>query len=215
MITPRMYQVKYDASLRTVLSNFRFTLWGPAPHHSLKSRIFFWLPARWASGFSGDHQQDHQCLCLLLCYSFVLSFIDCILLGIKLLLLLLLPQLMLSNARFHFNGSNVECTLDLLWLPNWETHQSDIFHSRHEFFIHFYTFQIILNSFCKGNGYETPAGMTYICDIYITLGAIYVTSACDICEIYGEIHAWYMAPKLYIYMCMCVLEKTTLTEDND
>ena len=48
------------------------------------------LPARWASGFSGDHQQDHQCLWLLLCYSFVLSFIVCILLGIKLLLLLLL-----------------------------------------------------------------------------------------------------------------------------
>ena len=38
-----------------------------------------WLPARWASGFSGDHQQDHQCLWLLLCYSFVLSFIACIL----------------------------------------------------------------------------------------------------------------------------------------
>ena len=91
MITPRMYQVKYDASLRTVLSNFRFTLWGPAPHHSLKIRIFFWLPARWASGFSGDHQQDHQCLWLLLCYLFVLSFITCILLGIKLLLLLLSP----------------------------------------------------------------------------------------------------------------------------
>ena len=48
----------------------------------------FWLPARWASGFSGDHQQDHQCLWLLLCYSFILSFIACILLGIKLLLLL-------------------------------------------------------------------------------------------------------------------------------
>ena len=88
MITPRMYQVEYDASLRTVLSNFRFTLWGPAPHHSLKNWIFFWLPARWASGFSGDHQQDHQCLWLLLCYSIVLSFIVCILLGIKLLLLL-------------------------------------------------------------------------------------------------------------------------------
>ena len=38
-----------------------------------------WLPARWASGFSGDHQQMHQCLC---CPIF------CILLGIKLLLLL-------------------------------------------------------------------------------------------------------------------------------
>ena len=50
-----------------------------------------WLPAQWASGFSGDHQQDHQCLCLLLCYSFILSFIACILLGIKLLLLLLSP----------------------------------------------------------------------------------------------------------------------------
>ena len=87
---PRMYQVKYDASLRTVLSNFRFTLWGPAPHHSLKNRIFFWLPVRWASGFSGDHQQDHQCLWLLLCYSFILSFIACILLGIKSILLLLL-----------------------------------------------------------------------------------------------------------------------------
>ena len=88
MITPRMYQVKYDASLKTVLSNFRFILWGPAPHHSLKNRIFFWLPARWASGISGDHQQDHQCLWLLLCYSlFILSFIACVLLGIKLLLL--------------------------------------------------------------------------------------------------------------------------------
>ena len=99
MITLRMCQVKYDASLRTVLSKFRFTLWGPAPHHSLKNRIFFWLPARWASGFSGDHQQDHQCLWLLLCYSFVLSFIVCILLGIKLLLLLLqffLYQLVLA-----------------------------------------------------------------------------------------------------------------------
>ena len=97
MITPRMYQVKYDASLRTVLSNFRFTLWGPAPHHSLKNRIFFWLPARWTSGFSGDHQQDHQCLWLLLCYTFILSFIACILLEIKLLLLLLgseIPRIM-------------------------------------------------------------------------------------------------------------------------
>ena len=98
MITPRMYQVKYDASLRTVLSNFRFTLWGPAPHHSLKNRIFFWLPARWASGFSGDHQQDHQCLWLLLCYTFILSFIACILLEIKLLLLLLLHWLNFMNA---------------------------------------------------------------------------------------------------------------------
>ena len=51
-----------------------------------------WLPARWASGFSGDHQQDHQCLWLLLCYSFILSFIACILLGIKLLLLLLVDM---------------------------------------------------------------------------------------------------------------------------
>ena len=49
-----------------------------------------WLPAWWASGFSGDHQQDHQCLWLLLCYSFILSAIACILLGMKLLLLLLL-----------------------------------------------------------------------------------------------------------------------------
>ena len=57
------------------------------PHHSLKNIILFWLPARWATGFSGDHQQDHQCLWLLLCYSFILSFIACILLGIKLLLL--------------------------------------------------------------------------------------------------------------------------------
>ena len=39
-----MYQVKYDASLRTVLSNFRFTLWGPAPHQSLKNRISFGCP---------------------------------------------------------------------------------------------------------------------------------------------------------------------------
>ena len=115
MIAPRMYQVKYDASLRTVLSNFRFTLWGPAPHHSLKNRILFWLPARWASGFSGDHQQDHQCLWLLFCYSFILPFIACILLGIKLLLLLLLMRrCILSEWRpwacvddeFH-NYSNV------------------------------------------------------------------------------------------------------------
>ena len=26
-----------------------------------------WLPARWASGFSDDHQQDHQCLWFLSC----------------------------------------------------------------------------------------------------------------------------------------------------
>ena len=118
MITPRMYQVKYDASLRTVLSNFRFTLWGPAPHHSLKNRIFFWLPARWASGFSGDHQQDHQCLWLLLCYSFILPFIACILLGIKLLLLLLRPVLRRfcdDNARSyvwtrHTNRPIPQCT---------------------------------------------------------------------------------------------------------
>ena len=57
-----------------------------------------WLPAWWASGFSGDHQQDHQCLWLLLCYSFILSFIACILLGIKLLLLLLLvPRSPIDN----------------------------------------------------------------------------------------------------------------------
>ena len=29
-----------------------------------------WLPARWASGFSGDHQQNHQCLCFLDWYQF-------------------------------------------------------------------------------------------------------------------------------------------------
>ena len=109
MITPRMCQVKYDASLRTVLSNFRFTLWGPAPHHSLKNRIFFWLPARWASGFSGDHQQDHQCLWLLLCYSFVLSFIVCILLGIKLLLLLLLLGRITSIAASIAKLMHVPC----------------------------------------------------------------------------------------------------------
>ena len=51
-----------------------------------------WLPARWASGFSGDHQQDHQCLWLLSCYSFILSSIACILLEIKLLLLLCRTQ---------------------------------------------------------------------------------------------------------------------------
>ena len=28
-----------------------------------------WLPARWASGFSGDHQQDHQCLWFSSCYN--------------------------------------------------------------------------------------------------------------------------------------------------
>ena len=117
MITPRMYQVKYDASLRTVLSNFRFTLWGPAPHHSLKNRIFFWLPARWASGFSGDHQQDHQCLWLLLCYTFILSFIACILLEIKLLLLLLIntdirgPSRCLdSNVFVYLTGFNCNLT---------------------------------------------------------------------------------------------------------
>ena len=49
-----------------------------------------WLPARWASGFSGDHQQNHQCLWFhscYTCYSCILSFIVCILLGIKLLLI--------------------------------------------------------------------------------------------------------------------------------
>ena len=110
MITHRMYQVKYDASLRTVLSTFRFTLWGPAPHHSLKNRIFFWLPARWASGFSGDYQQDHQCLWLLLCYSFILPFIACILLGIKLLLLLLRPVL----NDFVMTMHGVTCEQDIL-----------------------------------------------------------------------------------------------------
>ena len=68
MIIPRMYQVEYDASLETVFSNFIFTLWGPAPHHSLKNKIFFWSPAWWASGFSGDHQLDHQCLWFPSCY---------------------------------------------------------------------------------------------------------------------------------------------------
>ena len=29
----------------------------------------FWLPARWASGFSCDHQQNHQCLWFQSCYN--------------------------------------------------------------------------------------------------------------------------------------------------
>ena len=44
------------------------------------------LPARLASGFSGDHQQDHQCLWFPSCYNVTrVFFIVCILLGLKLL----------------------------------------------------------------------------------------------------------------------------------
>ena len=47
----------------------------------------FWLPARWAFGFSGDHHQNIQCINLqMLClYSCMLLIV--FLLGIKLLLL--------------------------------------------------------------------------------------------------------------------------------
>ena len=33
-----------------------------------------WLPARWASGFSGDHQQNHQCLWFHSCYNVIHVF---------------------------------------------------------------------------------------------------------------------------------------------
>ena len=33
-----------------------------------------WLPARWASDFSGDHQQNHQCLWFHSCYNFTRVF---------------------------------------------------------------------------------------------------------------------------------------------
>ena len=41
-------------------------LWYQLPDH--------WLPARWASGFSGDHQQDHQCLWFPSCYIMLLMY---------------------------------------------------------------------------------------------------------------------------------------------
>ena len=37
-------------------------------------KTLYWLPARWASGFSGDHQQDHQCLCFPSCYNVIHVF---------------------------------------------------------------------------------------------------------------------------------------------
>ena len=39
----------------------------PISHSKIQS--FCWLPARWASGFSGDHQQNHQCLWFHSCYN--------------------------------------------------------------------------------------------------------------------------------------------------
>ena len=32
--------------------------------------MLVWLPSQWASGFSGDHQQNHQCLWLSSCYNY-------------------------------------------------------------------------------------------------------------------------------------------------
>ena len=54
---------------------------------------FFLLPARWASGFFGDQQQNHQGLWFHSCYNVtqcIQFFIVCILLGLKLLLLIVL-----------------------------------------------------------------------------------------------------------------------------
>ena len=79
-------------------------------------KVSFWH-YNYPLGFSGDHQQDHQCLCLLLCYSFVLSFIDCILLGIKLLLLLLLLLISLPLVMPSQNSTIIDsCTGYHYWL---------------------------------------------------------------------------------------------------
>ena len=86
MITPWMYQVKYDVLLRNVLFNSLVFTWEvqlPTSHSQIKP--FFWLPAWWASGFSGDHQQDHQCLWLLYCYPCMLTFIACNYVGNKII----------------------------------------------------------------------------------------------------------------------------------
>ena len=41
---------------------------GSGPNR-LYTRYPFWLPARWPSCFSGDHQQNHQCLWFPSCYN--------------------------------------------------------------------------------------------------------------------------------------------------
>ena len=79
-----------------------------------------WLPARWAPGFSGDHQQNHQRLWLL-CYSCILPFIVCILLGIKLLLLLIYQGKHFGPNNWYVTyilTNNVACLFCVPSFPN-------------------------------------------------------------------------------------------------
>ena len=63
----RMVSVETTALQKTA---FMRLIWAISLKQSQKTRnLLFWLPGRWASGFSGDHQQDHQCLWFLSCYN--------------------------------------------------------------------------------------------------------------------------------------------------
>ena len=64
-------------------------IWSAAPADS-RSRSIFRLPARWAFGFSGYHQQNINVYWFTDVVSLFVYAVDCFLLGIKLLLLLLL-----------------------------------------------------------------------------------------------------------------------------
>ena len=84
--------------------------------HSLPRAIIkYWLPARWASGFSGDHQQNHQCFWFHSCYN--VTHVSCPSLFVfcwewKLLLLLIMLVELLSPCN-HPTKDHSMCTLDI------------------------------------------------------------------------------------------------------
>ena len=80
--------------------------------HSLPRAIIkYWLPARWASGFSGDHQQNHQCFWFHSCYN--VTHVSCPSLFVfcwewKLLLLLIMLVELLSPCTHPTKDHSIE-----------------------------------------------------------------------------------------------------------
>ena len=72
-------------------------------HFDMYMLHVYWLPAWWASGFfSGDHQQNHQCLWFPSCNIVTLDIVlNCLNPGIKLLLLLLLLHHVMIKHAFY------------------------------------------------------------------------------------------------------------------
>ena len=94
---------------------------------------WYWLPARWASGFCCGHQQNNQGLWFPHCYSVIYVrcpslFVFCWKL-LLLLLLLLLPLLLLLLLQINW-GLHIkeeETSFDFLWRSFLTIHMADVF----------------------------------------------------------------------------------------